>query len=74
MSDIINTLPEIATELLQAGFSVSVTDDHNLIFITLKRRVSVQEVLDALGWYFIPSNVEVKVIGSGVAIVDDCVE
>ena len=70
----INTLPEIATELLQAGFSVSVTDDHNLIFITLKRRVTVQEVLDALGWNLatIPFNVQMKSLGNGVAIVDDC--
>ena len=69
------TLSEIATELLRAGFNVSVTDDHNLLFVTLKRRrVTVQEVLDALGWNLAtsPFNVEMKSLGSGVAIVDDC--
>lgn len=69
------TLSEIATVLLDAGFSISVTDDHNLLFVTLKRRrVTVQGVLDALGWNLatIPFNVEMKSLGSGVAIVDDC--
>ena len=72
MSDTINTLPEIAMELMQAGFSVSVTDAHDMIYVTLNRRVSVQEICSALGWYFIPENVEMKTMGRGVAIVDDC--
>ena len=69
------TLSEIATELLRAGFNVSHADDHNLLFVTLKRRrVTVQEVLDALGWNLatIPFNVGMAQLGNGVAIVDDC--
>ena len=72
MSDIINTLPEIATVLLDAGFSISVTDDHNLLYVMLNRRIAVQEICDALGWSDIPENVGMAQLGNGVAIIDDC--
>lgn len=68
----INTLPEIAMELMQAGFSISVTDNHNMLYVTLKRRIAVQEICDALGWDDIPENVGMAQLGNGVAIIDDC--
>ena len=68
----INTLPEIATVLLDAGFSISVTDDHNLLYVMLNRRIAVQEICDALGWSDIPENVGMAQLGNGVAITDDC--
>ena len=72
MSTEINTLPEIATVLLDAGFSISVTDDHNLLYVMLNRRIAVQEICDALGWSDIPENVGMAQLGIGVAIIDDC--
>ena len=73
MSTEINTLPEIAMELSLAGFSVEIAEDHSQIFVTLKRRVTMQEVCDVLGWDWetIPSNVKMTYMGHGVVIVDN---
>ena len=72
--DTINTLPEIAMELSLAGFSVEIAEDHSQIFVTLKRRVTMQEVCDVLGWDWetIPANVKMTYQGQGVIIRDDC--
>ena len=70
--DTINTLPEIAMELSLAGFSVEIAEDHSQIFVTLKRRVTMQEVCDVLGWDTIPANVKMTYQGQGVIIRDDC--
>ena len=74
MSTEINTLPEIAMELSLAGFSVEIAEDHSQIFVTLKRRVTMQEVCDVLGWDWetIPANVKMTYQGQGVIIRDDC--
>lgn len=73
----INTLPEIAMELMQAGFSVEIPDDHSHIFVALTSRIlHTREVLDVLGWEWdtIPCNVRMTYQGMGVIIVDNCVE
>lgn len=75
MSDIINTLPEIAMELSMAGFSVEIAEDHSQLFVTLTSRIlHTQEVCDALGWDWetIPANVMMTYQGQGVIIRDDC--
>ena len=73
----INTLPEIAMELMQAGFSVEIPDDHSHIFVTLTNRIlHTREVLDVLGWEWdtIPGNVKMTYQWQGIVIVDDYAE
>ena len=74
MNTEINTLPEIAEELHDKGFSVGIADDHSQLFVTLTSRIlHTREVCDALGWDITPSNVKMAYQGQGV-IIRECVE
>ena len=69
MSTEINTLPEIFDTLFDAGFCVDIADSHELLYVTLsKRNVSVQEVMSAMHWDDIPSNVKLIRTPNGVIV------
>lgn len=70
MSDITNTLPEIAESLFEKGFSIEISDDHNSITVSLNRPVRYSEIEAAVGYEF-PASLQMRYNWNGSIVISE---